>query len=154
MRNVLDILAPGYIRAEPTGGSEVVPVTCWSRALLFSSPSADSQSDRCFHGRSVCVEWVSNGRVVAEVALAASPAAAAGLTHTQRNRACVLAGYCCSDALSLICINSVECGGASCSDASASLICGAEMKRSGWKRTAWLRALVLHNMQLCNKDCD
>lgn len=57
-------------------------------------------------------------------------------SHTQRNQACVVAGYCCSDALSLICINSVECGGASFSDASTSLICGAEMKRSGWKRTA------------------
>lgn len=155
---VLDILASDFIRAEPTGGSEARPDTCWPKALLFNSPSADCQANRCCHGRGVCVEWVSNGCVVAEVAHAASPAAAAGLTHTHRNWVCVLAGYCCTDALSLISINSVECGGASCSalpgNASTSLICGAEMKRSGWKRTAWLKTLVLHNMQLCNKDCD
>lgn len=84
----LDILAPDYIRAEPMGGSEVVPVTCRPKALLFSSPSADSQSDRCCHGRSVGVEWVSNGRVVAEVAHAASPAAAAGLSHSEKPGVC------------------------------------------------------------------
>lgn len=85
---VLDILAPDYIRAEPTGGSEVVPVTCRPNALLFSSPAADSLSDRCCHGRSVGVEWVSNGRVVAEVAHAASPAAAAGLSHSEKPGVC------------------------------------------------------------------